>query len=76
MLSEPAFLAITLPFKIKSDVCQKEGAYSSTEEEETHLKGNFDKVFLDEDQKVFELDSEGFRYWGVRGNSIPYRRTW
>lgn len=51
-----------LPLKIKSDMCQKEGSYSNTGEEENHLKGNFDKVFLDEGQKVFELDSEGFRY--------------
>ena len=48
--------------------------YSSSEEEETHLKGNLDKIFLDVGQKVFELDTEDFRYQEIRGKGIPYRR--
>ena len=31
---------------------------------------NFDKGFLGEGQKVFELDTEGFRHWEIQGKGV------
>lgn len=57
-------------------MCQKEGEHSSLDGEDTHLKGNSDKVCVDKGLKVFELDTGGLSYWEMRGKGLLYRRAW